>query len=376
MFRNNPIKFSDPATDSTSGPSWRIVATGSGRWSSWGPSSRSRRWWAPRLPSSSGRGSLGRDRGNGDRHHGCRGRRRGRRSGRHRGRGRENGRGRGAAAEGRRAGTRRNFGRCVRRGDGRPRGVCDDGAGGAGGRDGEQGDRAHSRCSHGRAHRKRSVEGRCDGGARARRAPGGRRRRHLDAGSRTIPRHRRESRRDRGTARAANAGAFATRTAAFSARASDFLEAYQLSRNVAFGFNATGRTLTTTETGALGELRAARELRNTGYTNIRSVQNASGHGIDLIGERNGVTEYFEVKTSTTARAPELSKAQSQINSFIRSRLTRAATGARGWGRISPAVRADARALLLDIQGGASLSGEVIRITNLRQANQLLTRTTW
>lgn len=85
--------------------------------------------------------------------------------------------------------------------------------------------------------------------------------------------------------------------------------------------------------GDLGEAGAKGWLLRNGYTNVRSIQNRSGHGIDLVARhRDGTLTFFEVKTSSLSQVPGLSAAQRNSASFIESRLARAANGRRWWSK--------------------------------------------
>jgi Holliday junction resolvase-like predicted endonuclease len=116
-------------------------------------------------------------------------------------------------------------------------------------------------------------------------------------------------------------------------------------------------------TGQIGEQEAANFLQANGYTNVRSIQNASNHGIDLVGDHiaTGEAHFFEVKASVTPRAPSLSPAQRSIATFVPSRLGRAAGGAGQWQNVAgTSVQADAIAL----QGRMPIRGQVITVTNV------------
>jgi Holliday junction resolvase-like predicted endonuclease len=147
------------------------------------------------------------------------------------------------------------------------------------------------------------------------------------------------------------------------------------------GTAATAATrLTRAQIGSIGEQQAANVLRSQGYTNLRSIQNASGHGIDIIAERNGQTYFFEVKASAGARVPGLSQAQQNIQSFVNRSLGRAAASnpmTPQWRGISAATRQDAANLLREIQAGnISIQGQVIEVTGVGTANMQVTARTW
>ena len=113
-------------------------------------------------------------------------------------------------------------------------------------------------------------------------------------------------------------------------------------------------------TGALGrqgESLIARQLETRGYTDIVQIQNASGHGIDIVA-RNKVGElrFFEVKTSTTGVAGRLSTPQTYTTDFITSRLERAAQAQGQWKNLDPATRRQAANILAEVRGGSSIQG--------------------
>jgi RHS repeat-associated protein len=118
--------------------------------------------------------------------------------------------------------------------------------------------------------------------------------------------------------------------------------------------------------GRQGERIARRFLEGQGFKIVGSLQNRSGHGVDLIArDRNGLLHFFEVKTSSGIRAPGLSVDQAKgAASFAMSRLRRAAAGLGAWGAVhDPHSAARARALLTEIaSSGGTVRGEVIQVT--------------
>lgn len=97
--------------------------------------------------------------------------------------------------------------------------------------------------------------------------------------------------------------------------------------------------------GDLGEKAARGWLKRHGYTGVTPIQNRSGHGIDIAARhRDGTLTFFEVKTSTTSRAPGLSRAQRDPERFVRTRLKLASEGGRWWTSISPHLRLHADTL--------------------------------
>jgi hypothetical protein len=97
-----------------------------------------------------------------------------------------------------------------------------------------------------------------------------------------------------------------------------------------------------------------------------AIQNNSGHGIDIVGRNpSGKLEFFEVKASLGPDAPALSDAQSDPESFVTSRLDRAANGARGWRSVDPQVRQNAQDIIDELDAsGEPITGSVIEVTNI------------
>ena len=118
--------------------------------------------------------------------------------------------------------------------------------------------------------------------------------------------------------------------------------------------------------GRLGERIAKKFLKTKGFKILGSVQNKSGHGIDLVArDSKGVLHFFEVKTSSGLRALPLSAAQKLgSQSFVISRLQRAASADGAWSKVhSPNTASTAVELLDEIKGsGGKVSGQLIRIT--------------
>ena len=137
---------------------------------------------------------------------------------------------------------------------------------------------------------------------------------------------------------------------------------------------------TTEQIGRMGEQAAASYLSRAGYTNLRAIQNASGHGIDIIAELNGKTFFFEVKSSAGAVVKGLSDAQKNIGTFVRTRLGRAAAGSpptAGWSGIAEATRKDAQALLQKIKDGTiTIAGQVLEVSNVGSSDMKVTSRPW
>lgn len=131
-------------------------------------------------------------------------------------------------------------------------------------------------------------------------------------------------------------------------------------------------------TGRRGEGLVTRDLRARGYTDITPVQNASGHGIDLVPRNpTGRLRFFEVKTSAGRRAPALSRAQREgPTPFVTSRLERAIAGDGPWGRLDPALRAKAEDLLEEILETGIAQGIRVGVTNVGRATRQIRYRRW
>jgi hypothetical protein len=140
-------------------------------------------------------------------------------------------------------------------------------------------------------------------------------------------------------------------------------------------WKAAQRLVTELELGKVGQSGEAHfrgRLEKSGYKNVRSFQNDSGNGIDLVGELGDETFFFEVKTSEGPTAPGLSADQENIGTFVRSRLRQAL----GWKNLTPEQHADAEALLVKIENGMEIKGKVIEITDARSSSPKVTAYIW
>ena len=82
-------------------------------------------------------------------------------------------------------------------------------------------------------------------------------------------------------------------------------------------------------------------LAEKGCEEVVSVQNKSGHGVDLIGRKSdGSVLVWEVKTTETAKAPGLKGDQAKWGGekFTNDRLGRAAGGRGNYGKVPEAKR--------------------------------------
>ena len=96
--------------------------------------------------------------------------------------------------------------------------------------------------------------------------------------------------------------------------------------------------------GKCGEWQARRDLEEQGYE-VTSVQNKSGHGIDVVGRnpKTGDVRVLEVKTTQTDVAPPLTGAGKEMGGekFVESRLEQA-LNAKGHWQNQPEVMAEAK----------------------------------
>jgi len=106
--------------------------------------------------------------------------------------------------------------------------------------------------------------------------------------------------------------------------------------------------------GDFGERVARRHATGLGHSVIGSVQNTSGHGIDLVTrDPSGTLHFWEVKVNSATLSP----AQSRGAWFIRDRLNRALN----WRRTHhPGLAGQAREILREIRG-TKISGTVLYV---------------
>lgn len=135
----------------------------------------------------------------------------------------------------------------------------------------------------------------------------------------------------------------------------------------------TLENLSTKEVGDIGEDVARRLLGQNGFSDILSVQNRSGNGIDIVARASdGRLVFFEVKSSAVGQIGDLSVRQQNMNSFVSEILAQAATGIGRYQKLNAATQ-DAAALLLrefrqnpsNVSGvavGVDLKSQVIRVS--------------
>jgi Holliday junction resolvase-like predicted endonuclease len=84
--------------------------------------------------------------------------------------------------------------------------------------------------------------------------------------------------------------------------------------------------LTKGEKGAIGEEIAKNMLRESGFTDIISIQNNSGNGLDIIARsQDGRIVFFEVKTTGVGKIGDLKNRQKDLANFVEDILSQAAT---------------------------------------------------
>lgn len=105
-------------------------------------------------------------------------------------------------------------------------------------------------------------------------------------------------------------------------------------------------TWSTSKVGQKGEEIAVQLVKGSGFTDVISIQNASGNGIDIIAKNpQGNYVYLEVKTSAVGKIGSLSKRQEDMNFFVNDILTNAASKTGRYVNISDTVNAQAKTML-------------------------------
>jgi len=96
------------------------------------------------------------------------------------------------------------------------------------------------------------------------------------------------------------------------------------------------------EKGKCGEWLASMDMIADGFDEVISVENNSGHGVDLIGRnsRTGEVKVWEVKTTDGTAPGRLSEAQRSLGGegFTNDRLAKAARGSGNYGKVPAAMR--------------------------------------
>jgi hypothetical protein len=148
----------------------------------------------------------------------------------------------------------------------------------------------------------------------------------------------------------------------------------------AAGVVGTTTVFTNAEVGEIAEAEARKLLESRGYTKIIALQNASGHGLDLVGIKEGkdgsrLIGYFEVKGTRSKTPGRLSKAQRDIKSFVTSRLSAIVAGTKGYGSVDAATREMAEELLKEIPQ-RPIGGAVIDVLEAGTGNQVIKVRRW
>ncbi|WP_232149997.1 YraN family protein [Stenotrophomonas sp. SY1] len=131
--------------------------------------------------------------------------------------------------------------------------------------------------------------------------------------------------------------------------------------------------LTNKEIGDVGEDIARLFLKDNNFTDVFSIQNGSGNGIDIVARSpDGSLVFIEVKTSRTNAVGDLSPRQQSMDFFVEDVLTQAATKTGRYKNISAADQMLAEEMLMNfnmrpdqVRGnvvGIDLSGEMLRIS--------------
>lgn len=126
-------------------------------------------------------------------------------------------------------------------------------------------------------------------------------------------------------------------------------------------------TLTRNEVGAIGEEVGERLLVENGFTDIISIQNASGNGLDVIARNpQGKLTFFEVKASRTGDVKSLSSRQQSMETFVEDILSQASTGTGRYQNIPQATQDLAREMLREFRTDISVTGYNIGVDLFNQ----------
>jgi Holliday junction resolvase-like predicted endonuclease len=120
--------------------------------------------------------------------------------------------------------------------------------------------------------------------------------------------------------------------------------------------------------GDFGEAKVKALLQAKGLKFVGQIQNASGHGIDLVFRtKSGKLVFVEVKSSSGSIAPGLSKAQSNAASFVSDRLDKAATAGNNkgrWKNVNQSTKSLAASIQDDIANGVGAVFLKANVTNM------------
>ena len=131
--------------------------------------------------------------------------------------------------------------------------------------------------------------------------------------------------------------------------------------DLTWGWQVWAHNRSCAEIGTTAEKAARQALINRGHKIVGSIQNNSGHGIDLITRKGGKLFFWEVKGSTVGRmhlSPDQAKGAAI---FVDSRLARASK----WKGMTDAEKRLAVQLQLEIQQNAGkVYGGIIHIPDM------------
>jgi hypothetical protein len=129
-----------------------------------------------------------------------------------------------------------------------------------------------------------------------------------------------------------------------------FVEEAELTEEI-----GNGLRISRTAVGELGEKAVIDDLIAKGYEDVVQIQNASGHGIDVVAKgADGKLHFFEVKSNTTGKIGSLGAAQKDALGFIKDRLKKASAQEGKWSGVDAATAQRATDLLEEIEGGAEI----------------------
>jgi Holliday junction resolvase-like predicted endonuclease len=117
-------------------------------------------------------------------------------------------------------------------------------------------------------------------------------------------------------------------------------------------------------TGQLGEAIAKATLRLRGYA-VVELQNASGHGVDLVAIKvkgnSTIIAHLEVKASQTDRRGRLSAAQKDTHAFVRDRLQKVVDKQTFYKNVPNEMVDVAKLLIREIDAGRPIGGILVNV---------------
>jgi len=126
--------------------------------------------------------------------------------------------------------------------------------------------------------------------------------------------------------------------------------------------------LTRQQVGDIGEDVARRLLGENGFTDIISVQNRSGNGIDIVARASDSRlVFFEVKSSRVGQIGNLPTRQQSMTGFVNDILRQASTGTGRYQHLDPAARRTAMRLYQEFRRNrTNISGNVVGVDLLNE----------